>query len=326
MSLIVADFESFYHKQKKISLSNMTPEEYLRHPQVKDDIYLVALIEYEGITFCEHPNQAPWEIVNGADLIMFNARWDFACYKHLQRQGIIPMNINPGRVFCASDMSRALWGINDLAGAYKAAYGEDLDKSYRQNANGKTGAELRADPVIWNKVVKACISDGTSTMRMWLDHSDRWNEFERQISKWNRVGQMKGVYLDMDLVERNMEICDEEIAYAEERIPWLDEWKSSTLVTPYAKRFVRAQCERDGLDFPKSMNKKNPEFIKWKATNVPRFDWLQALEDWAEAHRLLDIHKTEINMLDKNGVIQFNLVYQGAINTGRFSGRTREDG
>jgi hypothetical protein len=324
MEVVAIDFETFYHKKRKISLSEMVAERYLEHPEVTSDIYLSALVG-DGWSYCEDPHGAPWERINGAIWLSHNWRFDYSVLKHLQRTGVIPSHITPSACYCTCDMSRYLWSVGSLKDAVKVATGRDISKAYRHTADGKTGAELRANPEHWKEVTDACLSDATECRNLFLEFGHLWPEFERRISQFNREGQMRGVYIDRELAEKNMALCRQIMAEAESRIPWYDEWKASDLKTITAKRFIRAQCERDGVTMPLTMNKKDASFIQWKARNLERLPWLQALEDWQEAGRLLDLHETTLSWTGADGMMPFNLIYRGATSTGRFSGGGRDE-
>jgi len=159
---------------------------------------------------------------------------------------------------------------------------------------------------------------------------NQWPEFEQEISKFNREGQMYGVRIDMPLVHKNMKLCQQVMAKAEQLIPWVAAWRDKGGTKGYpktinARAYIERHCEVIGLELPKSLNKKDPAFIEWKAKHLPSQPWLQALEDWQEAYRLLDLHTTTLEQVDENGMLTYNIVYMGAGSTGRFSGGTRED-
>lgn len=320
------DYEATYSRKRKISLSSMAPEQYLAHPWV--ELYLVCITGPDGFIWAGDPKEAPWGLTNGKVVVSHNFRWDGACYLH--PKGGVPKGIKWRESYCSADMSTALWGVRDLAGAYEVAYGEKISKAYRTSTENKTADEIRNDPVVWTEAVEACKIDSLASRKLFLDFNHEWSDFEKDISRFNREGQMRGMYIDQELVHRNIAICEAELAAAEKRIPWAAAWREQLdtpkgLKTINAKRFIIEQAALVGLELPPNMNKKDPVFIKWKAANVKKYEWLQALEDWAEASRLLDLHKTALDMVDEEGVMKFNLVYMGALSTGRFSGGTRGD-
>ena len=318
MNTIAVDFETFFDRKRKISLTSMSPEQYLEHPEVH--VYLVAMVG-DDFEYCGDVENAPWDKLKGAAFVAHNARWDYACLRSLLEKG---QGAEPAKVFCTADMAAYLWGIRALAPAYEYAFGEKVSKQYRTTAEGRTGEELKADKEAWVEIVEAGIIDARTCKRLWDEHNHLWPDDEKEISEINREGQMLGVYIDMELAERNMEICKAIMVEVEQRIPWADEWREcGKHKTPLAAVYVKAYANKMGVVLPKSLDKKNPEFIKWKAES--NLDWVWAMEEWNEAHRLLNIHETELSMTMKDGVMPFNLKYFGAIATGRFSGGREED-
>jgi len=325
MQPIVIDCETEFNTKTGLTISAMGTKPYVRAARC----YLVAM-KGSDFEWAGRPDDAPWEKLHGARVICHNASFDLCVLECIQRIGVIPEHIVFGDTFCTADMCAYLGNVRDLKGCCAVWLKENLSKAYRKSADGKMLREIYSDWDLWQELRDACLDDARSTFKLYELLHDQWPEFEQDISKFNREGQMHGVHIDVELAQKNMDICKQVMAEAEELIPWVAEWreKGGTKDHPKtinARAYIQRHCDTIGLELPKSLNKKDAPFIEWKAKHLPEQPWLQALEDWQEAYRLLDLHNTTLDQMDENHMLTYNIVYRGAGSTGRMSAGTREE-
>ena len=87
MTTYAVDFECYYDKQ--VSVTTLGLEHYLAHPDC--DIYMVSIYSAEaGFSFVGKPADADWRRLNGQRVVAHNARFDRACFRRLQQDGVIP--------------------------------------------------------------------------------------------------------------------------------------------------------------------------------------------------------------------------------------------
>jgi hypothetical protein len=310
------DFESYFNEKEKISLSCMSVEQYLRHPDV--DIYLMG-IKGEDTEFCDQPNRFDWSRLPALwEFGSHNARFDFAVFRRLQETGVIPASVNPVRVHCTADMSSYLVNVRSLKDATTALLGQTASKEYRKVASGKHGWDFNRQE--WGMIVEACRADVLNCYQLWQEYHTLWPEHEQILSEITRNGGMTGIHIDKELAQKYLDDLEALLRNIETEIPWNGQWQKDGKKTPLARKYVDAACTIAAIPAPLSMAKTDEQFHEWVEEHQEQAPWVHALKHWAGANRLRSVLQTAVDRADEKRVMTFGLKYFGAGTTGRWSG------
>ena len=321
MNTYAVDFETYYDKE--YSIKTMGVEAYCADPRF--DAYFVSIhghdVSYDGPV-----NLAPWDEINGHRWVSHNAGFDQCVYQHLlfleYGRGIIP---SPAVWECTADLSVYLSCPRSLAGASEALLGVRPDKTVRSNMLGKHWSDLSDDEK--QALADYAQGDAVGCYRLWDEHSDKWPEHERTISRINRECGSFGVNIDAERLQGYLDDLKTVMWKAEVNIPW--DWSGNK--TPLSPKMLRLECRKtiigEGgkpgenifLPCPASLAATSEECIAWEQKYGDRFPWVGAMRDWRRSNILLKRLETIQKRLRPDGTFPFSIKYFGG-HTGRFSG------
>lgn len=307
---VSVDFETYYDKE--YSLSEMSTWEYVFHE--KFDAYMVA-IYCEDIKFVGHPKDFDWGLLKNRTVIHHNASFDGLVVKRLQRDGVIPADLQLAGMVDTADLAAYLKVMRNLKTASKYLLGIEVSKAAREGAKGKKSSELMSDPVM----LEYALSDAKNAYEIWVKYSDKWPEDERLISSWNREAGWKGVYVDQEYLDWAIEQISGIRFEAEKLIPWKN-WRE-THKTPLSAAQIRLGCRDAGIPCPSSFAKDSEECEAWEDEYGPKFPWIAALRDWRRSNTFLTKLLTIRQRVRDDGTMPYGIKYFGA-----HSGRMSSDG
>jgi hypothetical protein len=308
--LVDVDFESYYDDDLSITVQGV--HGYVDHPQF--DAYSVALKTDDG-EWAGHPKDAPWEWCHGTTFVAHNVGFDELVFRRLQKDGIIPKDIEPAKFVCSADLSVWCSAKRALNHAAKALVDMKVDKSMRRKMKGKTLAQAEAaglgkeakDYVMGDAVASFMIA------KKWLP---KWPEREQRVSNLIRQRGDNGVRVDVGYVDEAIKHYRKLLFEAEQHIPW--DWES-THKTPLAAKYVRAECRKAGITCPSSFAKDDEDCIIWENKYADRFSWVKALRDWRRTNMSLTKFSAIRIRVRDDGTMPYRIKYMGA-HTGRMSG------
>lgn len=306
MNTYALDFETYY--DKRCSIRTLGPMGYFSHPDF--DAYMVSVVSDNGFQFVGHPKDFDWMILKGSRVLSHNASFDETLYFYGITQGWWP-NAGEAEWFCTADMAAFCGLPRSLKNATSAAYAFDVDKSTRDNMGGKSWDSMAES--FKEEVSKYALKDSELCLRLWLDYSDKWPESEREISLVNRRCVQRGLPLDTDLLQKQLETIRAELFNAESRIPWLGD-------RPLLSRpAFDDHCRSVGIEPPISLAEGDPDAEEWLRVNGLKYAWVGAVKNWRRINSL----KCKLESFDHatmpDGRFYGGIMYFGA-HTGRFSG------
>lgn len=321
MSNVVAyDSEVFYSPKLKYSLSTQIAEQFCRSPLF--DCYMIS-VATEDRAWSGHPSQFNWQSLEGKMLISHNKYWDQACYEELVRRGLAP-RINFAGWECSANMSAFLWNRRSLADAVEHAFKVKLDKSARADAANKHWPQ-DFSPDEQTKMLQYSKDDAVWTYKLWRDFSHLWPLHERKLSNLTIEAGLRGVQIDVPLLNQYILQTHDMKTATEKLLPWLDDqWDEADEFNtkPTSSKCVAEQCRRVGIPCPPVMSKDQDGFDEWEATYSPNHAWIQALSSWRSVNKLLKTFQTMKERLRDDGTMPFGQRYCGT-HTGRVSGESR---
>lgn len=302
------DFETYY--DSRISVTTLGLDAYMGHPAC--DIYMVAIYSHEAdYAYVGTPAQADWRRLNGHHLVAHNAAFDKACFERLQREDVIPADIQC-TWDCTADLSVFLGAGRSLQEAAKTLLGLDISKQVRADMKGKTFMEAvmlgSADDL-----AKYCLGDAKLAYLLWANYAARWPEWERRLSRLTREMCRHGVAIDRAALDKGLQTLGMVMAEALQRLPW------AATAPPLSPAALRKECAKAGIPAPASLVAGSEACDAWEAEYGKRMPWVAAMRDYRKANTLYKKLRTLESRLRDDGTFGYGLKYYGA-HTGRWSG------
>lgn len=311
--VVAIDFESSYAKDRDISTLGVVP--YLEHPDT--EIYLVSM-HGSRATYSGPIEDAPWAAIDGARWVSHNAAFDIACYLELIRRGRVDGSVLPVEWDCTANMAAYLHAKRDLAGAAMGLLGRKVDKGVRDAMKGKRWAEM--SPEFRAQVIQYAAVDAEVCHQLWVEHSHRWPEFERALSRHTAEMCLRGIGVDRENVEKQLSVLNSLIWDCQQRIPWFgqtdDKGKEIPLLSPLA---LKAACVAAGIPPPLSTADKSELFEQWLENHGQEADFVLAVKEYRSLNRTREVLRKLVEQTRADGRLRYSLKYFGA-HTGRWSG------
>lgn len=295
---IAIDFETYYDDE--VSITTLGTHNYLAHP--KCEPYLVSVASDHGANVFEGVQSSR---PMGDHAVAHNASFDQRVAESLSW---LPMKWD-----CTADLAAYLRAPRNLAGAARHLLGESVSKAARDGMKGVTWEEAKAKG--WEQKMKDYARrDAELCYRLWNEHSHKWPEHERKLSRQTRALQDpdRGVLVDQEALAAGIEKVSQVRENALNALPWGEEDK------PLSLDHVRRQCELDGIKPPPSLAKDSPECDAWLDSN-PGVSWVEPLRTFRSANMFLSKLEALQRRVLPNGHVPVALKYFGG-HTGRWSG------
>lgn len=314
---IAIDFETFYSKKLKYGLTSMIAEEYARHDLF--DCYLVSVSD-GTTTWAGHPREFNWSALNGQTLLSHNRFFDNSIYNELVRRGLAP-HMQFKQWHCTANLTSFLCNRRALADAAEHLFKQKVDKSYRGVADGKqwpqdyTEAERK-------QVIESGRVDAHTCWNLFDKFGDQWPTQERRLSDITIDQGMRGVQINVQLLENYIDWTHEARTKTEQVIPWIseaaEEWEEFS-TKPTSSKCIAEQCRRVGIPCPPLKSEDEEGYEEWEAQHHKQHRWIKAVSSWRSINKLYATFVTVKRRLRQDGTLPFALKYFGA-HTGRWSG------
>lgn len=305
------DAETYWDKH--YSLTNMGPVAYCRDERF--NCYQVSIVGAEGVVFVGDPKEFDWNKLRGSLLVAHNAAFDSVVFMALQRDGVIPKDMDNEWV-CTADLSVYFQGPRNLQGACRELLdGMVISKAYRAKTKGKTVAQIKAEGN-WQENWEASAADAIGAYKLAERYLPLWPAKERRISAETRKMGIRGIQIDVPKVEEAMS----HIANLRQAALRLMVWANDEEDTPLSPKKIREYGRSVGIAVPASLAATSPDAKLWFETYGETHPWVLAVRDYRRLNTIYKKLKILRDEVDENGVYSFSLKYFGANTTGRFSG------
>lgn len=309
------DFESTYLKKTRdISTLGVVP--YLEHPET--DIYLMSAVASD-LSGCAHPSEIPWDEIDGRHWVSHNAGFDAAAFMELRRCAAGALdNIGPENWDCTANLCAFLAAPRSLAGAVEALYGVVLDKSTRDEMNGKTWETMT--PEFRAQSIAYALKDSEWCLKLWQDHAHKWPAQEVALSRHTTDMCLRGLCIDLPRVDEDIKTITHALWLCEQDIPWLGELDAKGKeIKIGSKKALFAACAAANIPPPKSTADKSPLFESWLELYGEQAPFVAALKEHRSLDRTLKVLKKLREQTRADGRLRYSLLYFGS-HTGRWSG------
>jgi DNA polymerase len=306
-TIFAVDFESYYDKD--CSITTLGPRGYFSHPDF--DAYMVTVVGNNGFRYAGHPKDFDWTMLDSSVVLSHNASFDESLYLFGVEAGWYAQ-CTPSAWHCTSDMCAFLGLPRSLKAASAVSFDLEVSKTTRDNMKGKRWESMTEE--FRKEVTEYAIVDSELCLRLWIELSDGWPQFERNISRMNRKIGQRGLPIDTALLSANLEGIKLKLFEVESSIPWIGEY------TPLSRKAFNEQCRKQGIAPPVSLAQDNPEADAWFADHQKQCPWARSVQDF---RRINSFHK-KLEAFDygtmPDGRYYGGIMYCGANPTARFSG------
>lgn len=305
MSVYAIDTETFYSDD--CNVADLGPYAYCRHEDWK--CYLVSVAGDDGYRFTGRPEDADWSRLNGQTWVMHNAQFDLEVIGRMAETRQIP-EVRPSEVFDTADLSRYLQQPGSLKEAVKELLGVEVSKAVRTAMKNKVLTDLPEEKR--QAVIDYAQADADLTLRLWREHSHKWPEHERTLSRLTLEMGQKGMPLNIQRLDEAITDLKTQLWNTRELIPWDEPLLSAKKVAEY--------CRSHGILPPLSMAKDSSDFESWLSKHGKAHPAVAALGVYRRQNTMLERLKSMRARTKDTGECVFEMKYSGATNTRRWSG------
>ena len=323
MRTVAFDFETYYSKKLKYTLTGLIAETYCQHELF--DPYMLSV--YDGSEkWVGHPKDFNWSALDGTRGIAHNKYFDLSVLNEMARRGLCPA---PGfaETHCTANMTAYLCGRRPLAGALEHLMGIKVDKTARSDADGKHWP-AQFSPEEQATMKTYAMNDAIHTWNLWDKFNSQWPDVEKRLSNITIEQGMRGVQINTELLDTYIMQTHEVKTATEKQLPWLrddgDEentWEDFN-AKPTSSKCVAEMCRRSGIPCPPLKSEDQEGFDLWEATYSKEHKWIVALGAWRSINKLYKTFLVMKSRIRPDGTMPFALLYFGA-HTGRWTGTAK---
>lgn len=311
----LVDYETFYVKGE-YSVADLSYWHYCHHPRFR--AYRVGIVTNDGFKWVGDPKDAPWDQIADCIWVSHNRPFDWSVHRRCQELGLVPA-WNP--IYWGNSANLCAWlrVPRGLAKAVQALYGVTLSKEVRDvDMNGKQWEEF--SPALQKKVDEYALNDCIWALRIWMDHVAKWPLHEIRISDLIDNRGLRGLCLDREGVEKDIELIQKIIFAARTKIPWASDPDEKILSHPACTR----ECRKLGIPAPASLAMNDEGLEQWEEEYGDKYPFVAAMRDYRRMNAVLKKYEMILSRLKDDGRFEFSVAYLGT-HTGRTSGRDKAE-
>ena len=301
------DFESYY--DKRCSIKVLGPLGYFSHPDF--DAYLVSVVGDNGFVFVGHPKEFDWSILRDQIVLCHNASFDETLYLF----GVVKgwwVRVDYYEWHCTADMVAYCGHPRSLKNAAKEVLGISLDKGTRDNMRGQHWGEM--DDKFKEEVLEYATLDSEYCLQLWDALKNKWPQFERDISRMNRVCSQRGLPIDVHLLKEQKDLISTQLWDLEQSIPWIEH------APILSRKAFNVECRKANVEPPDSLALTNKEANEWIKKHGKKYVWIEAVRNFRRVNSVKRKLESFENATLSDHRFYGNIMYFGASATGRFSG------
>jgi len=323
MNHISLDFETFFSRKLKYGLRTMIAETYCRHPLF--DPYLISACD--GTTsWVGHPRDFNWDSLRGRSIVAHNWFFEKSVIMEMERrEWIPPVLAHIKEAHCSANLTAYFCNRRALDQAVEYLYQVKVSKDARGNADGKHWPK-DFSPEEQKTMLEYAKGDGWWCWKLWEDHSSKWPQMERELSRITIDQGLRGCQINAELLDTYIVQTHEMKANTEKVLPWMgraededdESWEDFNR-KPTSTKCIAEQCKRSGIPCCPVKSDDEEAYAEWEALYAPAHPWIHAVGAWRSVNKLYKTFLKVKSRLRADGTMPFALKYFGA-HTGRWSG------
>lgn len=325
---IVVDTETFYSNSlgcsvkanKKIGWHG-GPWHYVNHK----DFYCFMLSWYDLETHENGVIDDPAKIrlfaethLRNRTVVAHNALFDYAVLMKLTEGKFDPLN-----TVDTMDLAQYLQVASNLASASKILLGQNMSKTVRDQMDGRHYRELT--PADQKAFREYAAMDALREAQIYQKYAEGWPEREKYISWRTMQNNWRGICIDADYLEDQIDKVMGIRRAAIKDIPWLsgdfdpDDPKKSE--TPLSAKKLAGWCREVGIKPPISLAEDSEECQEWEEIYGQQYPAVKAMRDFRKSNTILRKFFLVRDLIRPDGTIPCSTQYCEAHHTGRFSSK-----
>lgn len=300
--LVSIDYETEYSKE--YSIRDMGAWAYCTDPRFR--AYLLAVAWEDGREWVGDPKDFDWTSIDKQDWIAANAGFEWEVTERLRKDGIVPENIKPRKIYDVLDLSRYLGFPGNLDAACQYLLNVKIDKGTRDRAKGQKWETMSPD--FQYAMKQYALTDAKLELRLWQEHGHKMPPEEIMLSRLTRIMCRQGVPIDIKAVEEGITKLQDYLAELRSRIPW----GADMAIPPTSPQAVAHECAKYGIPKPASMAKDSELFNIWLQDHGDALPWAKAIGQYRSTNNILRKLQTIQRRTRPDGIMPFGLKYGGA--------------
>lgn len=303
---VVVDFETYY--DKTLSVSTMGVTNYV----AQADAYIVSIVT-DGIEFCGTIAQVR---EHGLDKLALDPENQFYAansnFDQAWWEKYFPPAVHPWK--CILDQAAFHQYPRDLAGVARAVLnGLKLDKGVRDEMKGVRFESL--PEAEQQRVIEYCLNDSLVEKKA-LEAMGPMSPIEEQLAAHTRLINRRGVHVNIEKIERDIELLGQLRFNEFKKIPW-----TNSGTPPLSYPAFADWCYTHGKKPPASLDKRDEECNRWIESYPEGAGVLKAMRTYRGSNTKLEKLKTIAANVDEKGRIPLDLLYCGARHTRRWASK-----
>lgn len=301
------DTESYYDDE--VSVRPLGAWMYSRHPRC--DVYLISVADETG-SWAGHPRDFNFDSLKGKTLVSHNSAFDEEMYYASVEKGLWP-KIDFKEWHCTANLSAFLCNRRSLDDAADFLFDLKLSKEMRNYMKGKTWEDAVREGKA-EQLLQYARDDAAICRRIWVEHSHKWPERERRLSRLTIDQGRRGVHIHQERLNAGIERLQRVILASTDKLPWVAAGRP-----PASPRGVAEACRASNIPPPPVKAHDADGAAEWEEKYSSSMPWVKALKDLRKSKKMLATYETIKRRLRPDGTMGFSLKYFGAA-TGRWAG------
>lgn len=306
MKNAIIDFESYYGKECSVSTVGVpnyvnSSYAYLVGVLVDGEAQCGELLnDHELLNFCFNLAEDPTVRPVAANSNFDQAWWE-KCFPAFKKDW-----------YCVLDQSAFNQFPRNLAGCAMAALGETVDKSLRDEMQGKHYDDL--PPAEKDAMQHYCLNDVIKEAEC-MDRMPPMSPTEEKVAAHTRMVNRRGVHIDRELVDQDKTRLETMRFDAFNAIPWHKD------AQPLSYKALQRYCVMHSLPVPRSLAKTDDETTELMTDNAELSEVIGFMRRFRRANTLLKKVETLLIRITPDDRLPLDLLFCGAPHTRRWSSK-----
>jgi hypothetical protein len=231
----------------------------------------------------------------------------------MQETGQAPANLGIDNWQCSANMSAYLSNRRALAQAAEFFYDIKPSKAMRSWMKGKYWEDAIAAGKA-QELLDYAKEDAHLCAKLWIDHSDKWPQWERDVARVTIDSGKKGVRVNTELLYGYIEACSQSIFECQKAIPWVADGEK-----PTSPKAMALECRKVGIECAPVKDDDEEGYDEWERKYAPLYPWIGAVASLRSMTKVAKTLETMKLRLRDDDSIESSLKYFAA-HTGRWGG------
>lgn len=248
--------------------------------------------------------------LEGRTIVALNAGFDMAVLWSIDR------DFQPFNTFDVGDAAQYFQFPRNLEGACKYALGREISKGMRDFMKGKHYRDIGVEKQAAMR--EYALSDVVNEADLYYMWVDLWPKIEQWMSDYTRRQNWKGVHIDREYLQQQMDRVGSRRVVAARSIPWVEDINEDK---PLSAKKLATYCREVGIEPPESLAEDSEECVAWEKKYGDTYPVVAAIRDFRKSNTYFKKLTLVERLLRSDHTIPLATMYCAAPHTGRFSAK-----